>query len=173
MKPRIKVHRTYTKSQPPPALDEVYSKEERETILAKMRAVSAAFYAGAVQTGAHPFIEFCGLMNEYIKVCESAHQKGIDFTQANTHSGKALPMETYEAAYIGEKIGCIYGPTLSNPTLFAAFIQKLDLPFEVSVQPRKEEDDPALKVFHETKHLRAEATRAVLGDEEGFSSLSD
>lgn len=83
-------------------------------MLRMMQDTSNAFYRQATGIGCHPFIEFCGLMNEYIKLCREAHMKGIDFTETSAHSGKALPMATYEAAYLGEKLGCIYGPSLKD-----------------------------------------------------------
>lgn len=82
--------------------------EEREAALAKMRQVSKWFYAQAISIGNHPFIEFTGLMNEYIKVCEQAHQAGIDFSDCNTHSGTDLPMMPHEIKYINEKLECIF-----------------------------------------------------------------
>lgn len=93
----------------PPLLktDEVYSKEERERMLVQMHATSSTFYAMAVQIRNHPFIEFAGLMNEYIKLCEQAHRKGIDFTQCNVHTGQPLPIEAFHVRYLDEKLGCI------------------------------------------------------------------
>lgn len=106
---------------------DVHSAEERAAMLTAMRQVSLAFYMKAANIGCHPFIEFCGLMNEYIKMCQQAHEKGIDFTNANAHSGVALPMRSFEAAYIGEKLGCIFGPSLQDPDNLRAFIEKADL----------------------------------------------
>jgi len=84
--------------------------------LARMRAASTAFYTAAVQTGCHAFIEFTGLMNEFIKVCHRAEEMGIDWRGANTHSGVPLPIEDYEIHYMAEKLDCIYGPSLSTMT---------------------------------------------------------
>lgn len=104
-----------------------YSPEEREAMLRGMHAVSDAFYRGATRIGCHPFIEFTGLLNEYIKICERAHAQGLDFTEANAHSGKALSVEPYEAAYLGEKLGCIYGPSLQDPRNLREFLLKAGL----------------------------------------------
>jgi hypothetical protein len=83
--------------------------EQREQILQRMQDVSNGFYAAAVRTGNHAFIEFCGFMNEYISICRDAHLAGVDFTMANVHSGRPLfDMQGYRAAYIGEKFGCIF-----------------------------------------------------------------
>ena len=121
-----------------PGTNEVtYSKEERDAALVKMKDVSSAFYYAATRTNCHPFIEFCGLMNEYIKVCEAASEAGVDFMMANVHTGQAIPMKDYEAAYIGEKFGCIFGPTFHDPELFKAFLSQLELPFDVQVIPEK------------------------------------
>lgn len=111
-----------------PPRDEVYSAEEREPMLAGMQEASNAFYYAAIRIGCHPFIEFAGLMNEYIKLCQQAHKAGIDFTNANAHSGNALPMEDYNAEYLAEKLECIYGPTLQqNLKLRRAFLVRLGL----------------------------------------------
>jgi hypothetical protein len=85
-----------------------YSTEERAEMIRAMNTASAEFYRAATAIGNHPFIEFTGLMNEYIKVCEAAHKEGIDFTECNTHSGKDLPMRDYQIDYINEKLECIF-----------------------------------------------------------------
>lgn len=82
--------------------------EEREAALVQMRAASNVFYLLAQKIGVHPFIEFCGLMNEYIKACSDANKEGIDFSECNIHSGIALPMEQYHVNYVNEKLECIY-----------------------------------------------------------------
>jgi len=104
-----------------------YTRGEREAMLEGMRRASSMFYARAFAIGCHPFIEFNGLMNEYIKICERAHRDGIDFPRASAHSGIAIPMATYEAAYLGEKIGCIYGPALQDPATLRAFLRAAGL----------------------------------------------
>lgn len=88
--------------------DEVFNQEERTEIIRKMRAVSNQFYGAAVQIGNHPFIEFCGLMNEYIDNCQRANEQGIDFTQCNTHTGLDLPIPQFSINYINEKLECIF-----------------------------------------------------------------
>jgi hypothetical protein len=86
----------------------ILNTKEREIALAKMKEASSVFYAQATRIGVHPFIEFCGLMNEYIKACEDAHAQGIDFSEFNTHSGKQLPLKSYMIDYINEKLECIF-----------------------------------------------------------------
>lgn len=104
-----------------------YSHEEREVMLAKMKAASSQFYAAAFRIGCHPFIEFTGLMNEYIKICYRAHEQGLDFNLCSAHSGIALPMEDYEARYLGEKLGCIYGPSVQDPVLGKAMLEEMGI----------------------------------------------
>ena len=82
--------------------------EERTIALRKMHDASAAFYRAATQIGNHPFIEFTGLINEYLKACEEAHAAGIDFTECNTHSGTRLPMAPHMIEYVNEKLECIF-----------------------------------------------------------------
>lgn len=118
------------------APEAVYNKSERDEILERMDGITKRFYGEAVATRCHPFIEFCGLMSEHVTLCRAASKQDVDFTQANTHSGQALPMQAFNAAYIGEKMGCIYGPSLSDPKLFRAFIAAMDLSFEVEIKPK-------------------------------------
>ena len=82
--------------------------EQRLVALEKMEQASAAFYRSAVAIGNHPFIEFTGLMNEYIQACRAAHAGGIDFSECNTHSGSDLPMKAFMVAYCNEKLECIF-----------------------------------------------------------------
>jgi len=94
--------------------DETYTTGELHEICTKMRRVSDAFYVGAVSTGNHPFIEFCGLMNEYIKVCQDAAEKRIPFPLLTEHTGEALPVQPHHMLYIAEKLRCIFGPIIDS-----------------------------------------------------------
>ena len=82
--------------------------KEREVAITQMKAASGQFYLNAVHIGNHPFIEFCGLMNEYIKACEEAHAQGVDFSQCNAHTGQHLPMQPWMIRYVNEKLECIF-----------------------------------------------------------------
>lgn len=95
-----------------------------QVMLEKMQQASNSFYSAAISVGNHPFIEFTGLMNEYIKLCQCALESGIDFTKTSIHgNGLALPAEPFHAEYIAEKLGCIYGTTLQSPQLKKAFME--------------------------------------------------
>jgi hypothetical protein len=83
--------------------------DERVQALKAMSAASTEFYRQAVYCGVHAFIEFAGLMNEYIKMCEEAHARGIDFSTCNTHGEHELPAEQYHIDYLAEKLDCILG----------------------------------------------------------------
>lgn len=103
-----------------------YSPEERVAMLQKMQALSDLYYGRACAAGCHAFIEFAGLMNEFIKVCADAHKNGQNFPFANTHSGDPLPFQPYHLAYLAEKLNCIYGPgLLANEANRRAFIDVL------------------------------------------------
>lgn len=67
------------------------------------------FYGAAVHIGNHPFVEFAGVMQAYLKSCARAHEKGIDFSECNRHAGHQLPMESFELDYLAEKLDCIFG----------------------------------------------------------------
>ena len=94
--------------QPTNYLTTMMNTEEQAVAIMQMREVSKQFYAAAVQIGNHPFIEITGLMNEYIKACQVAHESGIDFSECSAHSGQMLPMQTYMTAYVNEKLECIF-----------------------------------------------------------------
>ena len=104
--------------------------EERVETLKQMHDITNKFYSmvflANMGSKAHAFVEFTGLMNEYLTICEAAHAQGIDFGQANTHSGAALPVKPHNAAYLAEKLNCIYGPSLlSDPEVRGSFIDVL------------------------------------------------
>lgn len=84
------------------------NQKERETALISMQALSSCFYYHATRIGVHPFLEFNGLLVEYIKICQEAHDNGIDFTECSKHSGRHLPMDGHQINYINEKLECIF-----------------------------------------------------------------
>lgn len=84
-------------------------ESQRTQALAAMRMASSFFYAQAVRIGNHPFIEFAGLMNEYIQACEDAQAQGVDFTECTAHTGRELPLAPYRVGYLNEKLECIFG----------------------------------------------------------------
>jgi len=101
---------------PPPPTD--WSAEERAAMIEQMTHAKNVFYELAVAAGHHQFLEFAGLMSEYLKLCTEAHEAGNDFS--------ALPMKEHHAAYIAEKLECIYGLTLKRSLeLTKAFLVRL------------------------------------------------
>jgi hypothetical protein len=97
-----------------PSFKPTYTNEELLLMISGMREASAAFYADAVRIGNHAFIEFTGLMNEYIKMCSEAASDGRDFTQGNIHTGQAILAKPYELSYLTEKLECIFGTTIAQ-----------------------------------------------------------
>lgn len=88
-------------------------------MIVKMREASSAFYSVAAKIGNHAFIEFTGLMNEYIKICEDNLKDGNDFTQFNVHTGRAM-IQPYQRNYMQEKIECIFAVPLEITILHKA-----------------------------------------------------
>lgn len=91
---------------------DTYTAEERAAKLAAMSQLADAFYFSAVQIQCHAFIEFTGLMNEFLKACareDDAGRGGWIF--ANGH-GENVPLLEHEVEYIREKLHCIFGDQL-------------------------------------------------------------
>jgi hypothetical protein len=82
-----------------------------EESLAAMKVAAGNFYNNAQLTNCHAFLEFTGLINEYIKLCEENLRAGNDFTKANIHTSSStelLKMSEHNVAYMNEKIRCIF-----------------------------------------------------------------
>ena len=90
-------------TDPPPLAPEL------RACLDKMETISDAFYRGAVRTENHAFIEFTGLINEYIKICSHAAERGQDFRESSTHTSQRMAIAPFQLDYIREKLECIYG----------------------------------------------------------------
>lgn len=103
----------------------IYTQEERDEQVAKMRSVAHAFYGPATRTGCHAFIEFCGFMQKFVDVCQNTSAAGVDFNESNTHTGGQLVVEDHDVAYLAEKFDCIFGPTLADPKKRAVFFQAM------------------------------------------------
>jgi hypothetical protein len=88
---------------------EEYTPEQRLAILTKMQTASNTFYSQAAAAGCHAFIEFTGLMNEFIKLCREAEENKIDWVRANVHGDIHLPFKPWHIEYLSEKLECIFG----------------------------------------------------------------
>lgn len=86
------------------------SPQTPEEILEAMKAASSNYYREAIATNCHTFIEFTGLMNEYIKICERNLKQGVDFTKTSAHcpGEPRLQIEDWELDYINDKLRCIF-----------------------------------------------------------------
>jgi hypothetical protein len=101
-------------------------RDELESYLAEMESLRTAFYGRAIFCGTHAFIEFAGLMGEFIQICNAALEHGVDFAQANAHTGIALTMRDFQAKYLGEKFGCIFGAMFrKRPDLWDIFVSQV------------------------------------------------
>lgn len=74
----------------------------------KMKQASSNFYKEAIHSGNHAFIEFTGLMTEYINICEDNMKAGVNFSEANRHCGTRMRVEPYRIEYLKEKLECIF-----------------------------------------------------------------
>jgi len=102
-----------------PTAEFEHTPSERENMLRRMRGAKDLFYMLAREIGVHQFLEFAGLIGEYIIICEAAHREGIDFAT----DGK-LPMRAHHAAYLAEKMDCIYGHAFAvDPELRRVFVR--------------------------------------------------
>lgn len=104
---------------------------ERDAALLQMQLAADSFYRSAVRIGVHPFIEFAGLMNEYIQACRDAHAQGIDFSDCSRHLGQVLPLHPVRSDYINEKLECIFS---GAKVLDAASTQPVDNPAPLPIE---------------------------------------
>lgn len=86
-------------------------KNELQLTIKSMQCVSDDFYRKACLIGNHPFIEFTGVINEYIKACTDALTKNIDYTLCNAHTGIKLPLTEHQIDYINQKLECLFQGT--------------------------------------------------------------
>lgn len=90
----------------------------------EMRKIVDRFYFQAIGVGNHPFIEWTGLMHEYVSICQLALNEGIDFTSCHIHSEEALPLHPVNIDYLAEKVRCIFGRSINaHPDEFQTFVK--------------------------------------------------
>jgi hypothetical protein len=90
-----------------------HTDAERSLALARMTEICESFYLAAVATGCHAFIEFTGLLGEFLQVCRDAEEAGNKtWMSQNVHGGEHMPMAPYRLGYLREKLACIYGAAL-------------------------------------------------------------
>lgn len=59
----------------------------------------------------HAFIEWCGVMGEYLKMVKDS---GVEPCTLNTHSESTCAVPEHQLAYLAEKLNCILAPFLSS-----------------------------------------------------------
>jgi hypothetical protein len=110
-------------------LDHSYNKEELQAITQKMRNTANRVYVLLQSCEVHAFIEFNGLMQKYVDLCQRASDAGVDFTMFNTHNDRAFTVHAHDIEYMAEKFDCIFGPLFRrNLVLWDLFKKKLELP---------------------------------------------
>jgi hypothetical protein len=92
------------------------TEEELTGIIEEMKQIAQIFYMLCTKAGlahrCHPFLEFTGLMREYIHGCTMLTREGSDFRRSSGHSNKESAQLPIDIRYIAEKLNCIFGPTL-------------------------------------------------------------
>jgi len=61
----------------------------------------------------HAFLEWCGVMNEHLNICEDIIRAGAPAFTMNRHTGATPPIPPYRLTYMGEKLECIFDGMLS------------------------------------------------------------
>lgn len=98
------------------ALDRPYSIEDLLKICRKMDAVVEKIYPMMTSCEVHPFVEFNGLMREYVVICRILARSGVAFPFASNHGTMAVEVPDYTIEYMAEKLGCIFAPMIrGNP----------------------------------------------------------
>jgi len=94
--------------------------ESPEAIFLAMERAADDFYRAAQRIGVHPFLEFTGLMREYITILRASLRPEEPFAWP----GDRVRMETFHAQYLAEKLDCIYGNAFeARPELRAVFVE--------------------------------------------------
>lgn len=92
------------------------TESELRAITADMTQIADVFYMLCSKAGfahkCHPFLEFTGLMREYIHGCNMLIREGKDFRRSSGHALKESAVLPIDIRYISEKLNCIFGPTL-------------------------------------------------------------
>ena len=93
--------------------------------LQRARDLSQAYYALGAQSGIHSMIEWCGVMTEYVKMLEEAHDAGIDPCDVDQHHTDCqVDVPAYMAEYFTEKLGCQLKPFIrANTSLWRRVIE--------------------------------------------------
>ena len=95
--------------------DELLARPVR-TLDALVQQFYWACFRANVGSDAHAFIEFNGVMSKYVQLLHGAAKQGVHARYVSEHSGAALPCETHDMAYLGEKLRCIFAPFIdANP----------------------------------------------------------
>lgn len=110
----------------------MYTQAELVKAAADVQVAVERCYWIMMEANVHSFTEFNGLMAIWANILQRCADENISFHEANTHSGKPLPVETHDLDYLAEKLECIFGPILeANPEAKRVFAKRLlgvDLP---------------------------------------------
>ncbi len=146
----------------PPAFER--TADELALLLAAMSVAAKTFYSLATRAEFHQFVEFAGFLNKFVELCDAQAQAGKDFTT------NPLDIEPHDAAYLGEKFGCIFGTSFTVEHI-AAFLRTafgpeilLEVFFRPAAQtaPVKVVQLPAEMTIHATQGILVNGERSTL-----------
>lgn len=84
--------------------------ERTSACLVALDALGVAFYAASASIGVHPVIEFTGLLRIYTAQIKAAVKSGVPLHEiSGVHGDRALLFSAGQAAYVAEKLDCIWG----------------------------------------------------------------
>lgn len=105
--------------------DFTYTPDNLTAARGQMYKVIDRFHdsAIAISPPIHPFVEFTGLMHEFLAMCDQTIQKDRDFSRATNHGRQALDISMENAACLGKKFAHIFGSTFQcSPLACAIFL---------------------------------------------------
>lgn len=79
------------------------SIQNNDIAIQRMKKIITDFYDQAVHVGVHPFVEFAGMMREYVQMLERLDEEGKCIFM------NSVRPRDYELAYLEDKLECIFG----------------------------------------------------------------
>jgi len=93
----------------------MYSKKDQSNdleFIERLRAQMEDLYKTLFQMNVggrfHAFLEWCGVMNEHLNICEDMIRSGVPAFEMNRHTGNTPDIPGYRLTYMAEKMECIF-----------------------------------------------------------------
>lgn len=147
-------------------------KMELEQELDGLQEICNQFYVKAQYTGVHAFIEFCGLTNEFMKICQQTLDEEIDFNDCNIHLGKPMKVYDFNLEYIAEKFSCIFGSSLREDKLNLFYsLMKSKLDYKINKQKQISKPIDSNEEKDKINFNRLILSLTWIGQERGFDGI--